>query len=127
MTEKTKILIVEDDPLAGKALVSILTIKGYQADYVSNGTAALEILREQEFRAILLDIQMPDLDGAEVARTLRGFMGIKTPIIAVTALRMNYGLLGELGINGCINKPFRINELFEEIKRVTATQQIGRT
>ena len=81
--EKPKILLVDDLPANLDILVELL--RDFQADLVtaSSGKMALELTREHEFALILLDVQMPDLDGFETAKII--LSRIDTPIIFLTA------------------------------------------
>lgn len=84
---KVNILLVDDRPANLIALAAILDRPEYHLVFAHSGEEALEVLREREFAVILLDVQMPEMDGFECARKARAIPGSKgTPIIFVTAL-----------------------------------------
>ncbi|HEY6895496.1 MAG TPA: response regulator [Rhodanobacteraceae bacterium] len=89
-TDKKKILVVEDNIVNQKVAVGQLKVLGYESDVASNGTEAIRAVHERDYDLILLDCQMPDIDGYQVARAIRQ-MGSKTrrvPIVAMTAHTM---------------------------------------
>jgi CheY-like chemotaxis protein len=84
-----KILVAEDNIINQEVALSLLKSLGYGADVAPNGEAAVRMLRETRYDLVLMDIQMPILDGVEAARAVRRFAGERTqadvPIIATTA------------------------------------------
>jgi CheY-like chemotaxis protein len=115
-TVKT-VLIVEDTVLNQKLTSIILQNNGFKTALAENGKRAVEILKEQTFDLILMDIQMPEMDGYQATCLIREQLKIKTPIIAMTA----HALAGEKekcfqqGINDYIAKPFAENDLLFKI------------
>ena len=79
-----RILIAEDEHEIAKALKVILEKHKYSADIVSNGSDALEYIRQIRYDALILDIMMPLVDGLEVLKTIRS-EGIYTPALFLTA------------------------------------------
>jgi two-component system sensor histidine kinase/response regulator len=88
---KKQILIVEDNVVNQKVAIGQLRNLGYDADVVGSGTEALEVIRSQSYDLIFLDCQMPDIDGYDVARTIRSMetAGRHVPIVAMTAHTMD--------------------------------------
>jgi PAS domain S-box-containing protein len=121
-----RVLVVEDDTVNQIVTKSMLEKNGYVVKIAENGSEALQILDTGQWDLILMDIQMPVLDGLEATRLIRAG-GNKIPIIAVTAfaLKGDKEKFIELGMNGYLPKPFLANQLFEEIHRVTAGQGFG--
>ena len=114
-TTKKQILVVEDNVVNQKVAVGQLRNLGYDADVAGNGAEALEVSRRQSYDLILLDCQMPDMDGYDVARTIRSMetAGRHVPIVAMTAHTMD----GErekclaAGMDDYITKPVSMQRL----------------
>ena len=110
-----RILLAEDNVVNQKVGVSILQRMGYRPDVVANGLEVLEALRRQNYDVILLDMQMPEMDGEEVARQiLKLWPAVKRPrLIALTAnaLEGDREHYLESGLDDYISKPIRIEEL----------------
>lgn len=118
------ILIVEDNPLNAQVLQYMLARMGYTASIASSGQEALDLLQHEPYNLLLLDIQMPGLDGLEVTRRIRQHAPDATApqIIAVTA----YALAGarqqliEAGFNDYIEKPISSERLEQALAAATA-------
>ncbi|TXT40814.1 MAG: CinA domain-containing protein [Comamonadaceae bacterium] len=81
---RMKLLIVEDDPMMGAGLHAALTEAGFVTHWVTNGAAALELLETESFRAMVLDITLPGLDGLSLLKQLRA-QDSKLPVLMLTA------------------------------------------
>ena len=102
------ILLVEDNAVNQKLVASILLKRGYQVEVTSNGREALSALARQNFQLVLMDVQMPELDGLETTRMIRKERRwSELPIVAMTARAMNGDREGCLaaGMNAYISKP----------------------
>ena len=108
----SKILIVEDEAKLREVLCDYFRSKGELPFEASNGIQALELIGDNEYDAILLDIMMPELDGLSVCRAVRRTNDV--PIIFLTALSdEDDKLLGyELGADDYITKPFTLSVLY---------------
>ena len=108
----SKILIVEDEAKLREVLCDYFSSKGELPVEASNGMKALELIYENEFDAVLLDIMMPELDGLSVCRAVRRTNDV--PIIFLTALSDEEDkLLGyELGADDYVTKPFTMSVLY---------------
>ena len=104
---------------------------GYKADVVSNGREAVQALQRQPYDVILMDVQMPEMDGLEATRAISEMILEKRPrIVAMTA----YALEGDrdkclnAGMDGYISKPVQIEELRSALERpdVTGSQKTGK-
>ncbi len=118
------ILLVEDHPLNQQLALRLIRDFGFTASLASNGRAAIEVLKEERFDVILMDLQMPELDGYEATRVIREKMNLTTPIIALTA----HSSSGErekcleLGMTDYMTKPYRSKELYYKITRALGGQ-----
>ncbi|MEQ6290422.1 response regulator [Vogesella sp. GCM10023246] len=117
------VLLVEDNQVNQKLGVTLLERHGYQVTVANNGQEALELLSAQCFDLVLMDMQMPVLDGLETTRRIRAqeaSSGGHLPIIAMTANVMNGDRERciEAGMDGYIGKPITAEKVFEEIARV---------
>ena len=127
---KLRVLLAEDNAVNQMLVVRLLEKEGHSAVVVGTGRAALEALDKQEFDVILMDVQMPDMDGLEATATIREREkgNIKhVPIIAMTA----YTTRGEkerclaAGMDGYVSKPVSAQVLAGEINRVCTTSSAG--
>jgi two-component system copper resistance phosphate regulon response regulator CusR len=114
-----RILIIEDEELIAKPLKSALVHLGYAVDWEQTGRRGYQAASENEFDCILLDLNLPEMDGIEIAHNLRND-DIQTPIIMVTARhQLPDKLKGfESGADDYISKPFNIKELTARINAV---------
>lgn len=113
-----KIFLVDDDEELRAALASQLDMyEEYETSGADSGTAALNILKEQNFDIIILDVGLPDLDGREVCRMIRR-IGVKIPIIMLTGADTDADtILGlDAGANDYITKPFRFEVLLARLR-----------
>jgi signal transduction histidine kinase/ActR/RegA family two-component response regulator len=120
-----KILLAEDNRVNQLLVVRLLQARGHQVMVVGDGQAALNALEEQSFDLILMDIQMPEMDGLEATRILRKReqKGVRSaPIIAMTAHAMkgDRDKCIEAGMTGYISKPIQPEQLFELMEDVMA-------
>src|SRR5699024_9520608 len=115
--ENPRILIVEDEEKLSRVLQLELDYESYRPTVAHNGKSALELLTDQEWDLVLLDIMLPELSGMEVLRRLRRF-DEATPIILLTARDEVYDKVNGLdqGANDYITKPFQIEELLARIR-----------
>ncbi|MBE0472750.1 response regulator transcription factor [Rhodoferax sp.] len=112
-----KILIIEDDALMGAGLQSALNNAGFDADWVADGQAALDLLGHTFYRAAVLDITLPSLDGMEVLKQLRA-SGSKLPVLMLTArdTTRDKVLCFEAGADDFLVKTTDIEELIARLQ-----------
>ncbi len=121
------ILLAEDNVVNQTLAQRILEKQGHFVEIANNGEEALEALKKQHFDLVLMDVQMPKIDGIEATRIIRNSKdnGIdpEIPIIALTAHAFEEyrERCLEAGMNICITKPFKKQELFEEIAKLMQT------
>lgn len=118
------ILLVEDNPINQRLAVALLEKQGHRIDLAVHGQEALEILETKRFDLVLMDVQMPVLDGLEATRQWRArekaLQRQALPIVAMTANAMagDRDVCLAAGMNGYIAKPINVTRLKEEISRV---------
>ncbi|WP_254510630.1 PAS domain-containing hybrid sensor histidine kinase/response regulator [Anatilimnocola floriformis] len=121
-----RILLAEDSLVNQRLAVGTLERLGHQTTIANNGQEALSLLQRQSFDLVLMDIQMPELDGLETSLRIREQekrTGGHIPIIAVTAhaLKGDRERCLEVGMDGYVSKPIRQKLLIEEIEHVLGT------
>lgn len=117
-----RILVVEDNEISRNVLVLLLTRIGFRVREASNGVDAVALCREWNPSIILMDVRMPKMNGFEATRVIRESEGGKDiPIIIISASAMEDNRVEALnsGASGFLRKPFRENEVLEEIRRFT--------
>jgi len=129
--QKLRILLAEDDPSNQFAMIKLLEKAGYEVMLAENGKQAIDLLKIHDFDCILMDVQMPLMDGVEATKTIRSSadLGLKKdiPIIAMTA----YAMSGDretflkCGMNDYVRKPVRMDDLAVTLDRVTAFSRSG--
>lgn len=115
------ILLVEDNPVNRKVVVNLLTKFGHTVEEAENGRVAVEKTAQKKYDLILMDIQMPEMDGYEATLRIRSREGAgsHTPILAMTAR----ALAGDVerclasGMDAYLSKPIKPRELFNAIER----------
>jgi len=118
---KLKILLAEDNPVNCKVALRILNKLGYRADVVNNGYEVLNTLKKETYHIILLDVQMPEMDGTETARRICDLYPKESrPImIAMTAnaLQGDRELCLEAGMDDYLTKPINIKLLRSTLEK----------
>jgi CheY-like chemotaxis protein len=115
-----RILVAEDSLVNQKVILGTLQTRGHQVTLADNGRTALAKFQRQPFDLVLMDVQMPEMDGLEAAAAIRDLEGSavkRTPIVALTAHAMKGDRERFLaaGMDEYVAKPVRADELFEVI------------
>ena len=119
---------VEDNEKNRRLLRKVLQVSGYRVAEVETGRDAVVAAREQEPDLILLDYQLPDIDGIEVFRLIRADPAIRRmPIVAVTASAMpeDQKRMREAGFDGFETKPINVKELLVTVAKFLAPEYKG--
>lgn len=112
-----RVLVVDDDAAVRGSIGRALRLEGYEVDIADSGAAALRILAVTPPDAVVLDLQLPDIDGLEVCRRLRG-TGDDTPVLMLTARdAVDDRVLGlDAGADDYLVKPFALAELLARLR-----------
>ncbi|AFK02058.1 multi-sensor hybrid histidine kinase [Emticicia oligotrophica DSM 17448] len=119
------ILLCEDNQLNQILAKNVLHNFGFSVDIANNGQEAIEALAQNKYQLILMDLQMPIMDGYQATIYIRNVLNSNIPIIAMTA----HSLVGEqqkcfdIGMNGYLAKPFKQHELLEKIQSVVENSE----
>ena len=120
-----KVLVVEDNTLNAKFADAVLRRLGHQVDFAHNGKVGVEKFLNNDYDLILMDIQMPVMNGLEAASKIREYeeqMGVKNriPIIAITAFAMEHDRDNCIaaGMDEYMTKPYRPADLEKMINKV---------
>ncbi len=117
---RMKVLVAEDNVINQKLINNILAKIGYKADLVSNGLEAVEALRRQEYHIVMMDVQMPEMNGLEATEVVRSmFHARKQPIlIAVTAnaTEQDRKQCLDHGMDDYLSKPYKIDSINEKLQ-----------
>jgi two-component system, OmpR family, KDP operon response regulator KdpE len=112
----TRVLVVDDEPQLTRALAITLRARHYEVDVAADGRAALDLAAHRHPDVVLLDLGLPDLDGVEVIRGLRGWTRI--PIIVLSARQGSEDKVEALdaGADDYVTKPFGMDELLARLR-----------
>jgi len=112
-----RILVVDDEPAILRFLRPGLTAEGYVVSEAANGRAALDLVRRKTADLLVLDLGLPDLDGLDIIREIRG-KGDSLPIIVLSSRSDEAAKVKalDLGADDYVTKPFGIEELFARIR-----------
>jgi PAS domain S-box-containing protein len=117
------ILVAEDNAINQKVVKQLLAQLGYRADVVANGVEVLDALERQNYDVVLMDVQMPEMDGLEATRRLRArFPGGVPRVIAMTANAMpgDREKCLAAGMDAYVSKPVELNDLRAVLMSITA-------
>jgi signal transduction histidine kinase/CheY-like chemotaxis protein len=112
-----RILLAEDNVVNQKLALRLLSQMGYRADVASNGIEAVESVGRQTYDVVLMDVQMPEMDGMEASRRIVAAVGERPRIVAMTANAMQGDREACLaaGMDDYVTKPIRVDALVEAL------------
>ena len=133
LQKRLKVLLVEDNLLNQEVATGLLERRGHEVALAENGREALEVLERQQFDLVLMDVQMPEMDGIQATTAIRDAerqTGGHIPIVGLTA----YAMKGDserflaAGMDAYVPKPIRPAELFAAIAEITGagTASVGK-
>lgn len=121
-----KILMAEDNAVNARLLAAILKRHGYEAEHVTDGRAAVEAMARTEFDLVLMDVQMPEMDGLEAVRRQRARereLGLSRVLVAALTANAQSGAREECleaGMDDYLAKPFQVTQVRSLLERAAA-------
>jgi PAS domain S-box-containing protein len=128
---KWRILLAEDHPVNQHLVVALLTKRGHLMKVAMNGRQAVDMFAQEQFDAVLMDVQMPEMNGFEATREIRErekALNVRTPIIAMTA----YAMKGDrerclaAGMDTYLSKPIKADELLNILENMISKSDSNR-
>ncbi|MET9019076.1 response regulator [Actinopolymorpha sp. NPDC004070] len=122
---RVRLLVVEDDPQLARALAINLRARDYDVDVVAEGRAALDVAARHHPQLVVLDLGLPDMDGVDVIRGLRGWTQV--PILVLSARQSSTEKVTALdaGADDYVTKPFGMDELLARLRAAVRRGQPG--
>lgn len=113
-----RILVVEDNPKNLKLVRDVLTHAGYEVIEATSGEDGVRLAHDQAPDLILLDLQLPGIDGAEALRQIRANGARWVPVVAVTAFAMNddRARAFDSGFDGYVEKPISVRTFVQQVR-----------
>ncbi|HEX3724831.1 MAG TPA: response regulator, partial [Pirellulales bacterium] len=123
-----KVLLAEDTPATQKIVKKILTKRGHQVQIACNGREVVKMIQTQPFDVVLMDVQMPGMDGLQATAAIRGLeheLGQRVPIVAMTAHAMHGDRERCLaaGMDGYLAKPVSQANLIETVETISMSER----
>ena len=117
----TNVLVIDDEPQIRKFLDIALRAQGYKVLLAENGEKGLELLALQGADLVILDLGLPDLDGAEVLTELRIWSRVPVIVLSVRSNEEEKVKLLDAGANDYVTKPFSVQELMARIRAISTS------
>jgi two-component system, cell cycle response regulator DivK len=124
MSNNKKVLIAEDSSVIQNIAKKVLEFQNFDISSAKNGVEVLKMMDKEHFDIILMDINMPQMDGMKCAKAIRELadeVKSQIPIIAITGNAKNYSMddFKNVGINDYLPKPIDFDKLVELVKNLT--------
>ncbi|HET9672269.1 MAG TPA: response regulator [Actinomycetota bacterium] len=119
------VLIVDDDEKNRRLAADVLAAAGFETIAAATGTEGVSLAAERAPDVILMDLRLPDMDGAEAARTLRaGEQTARIPVVAMSALSLEASgaWLEGAGFAGALEKPIRVATFPDQVRRFCVSE-----
>jgi two-component system KDP operon response regulator KdpE len=121
----TRILVVDDEPQIIRALRINLKARGYEVDTAPDGAAALRAAADHHPDLVVLDLGLPDMEGADVIAGLRGWTSVPIIVLSGRAGSSDKVTALDAGADDYVTKPFGVDELLARIRAVTRRSHAG--
>ena len=121
---KSRVLIVDDNEMTLTLVSKILELEGYQVDIASNSIDTINLIVINKYDLLILDVMMPDMNGYDLCRKLRGEpYNLETPVMILTAEGNNLDKKRALacGANDLLSKPFNMDVLHLHVKTLLSS------
>jgi two-component system KDP operon response regulator KdpE len=115
-----KILVVDDEPQMRRVLRASLIAHGYEVVEAGSGEEALTRLNSQHFDCVLLDLNLPGIDGIQACRAIRADCQVPVLVVSIRDSEKDKAAARDAGADGYITKPFGVEELLPQIEALTA-------
>jgi two-component system, OmpR family, KDP operon response regulator KdpE len=122
----TRVLVVDDDPQMLRALAINLRARKYETHLAVDAAAALRAAVDRHPELVVLDLGLPDMDGLEVIRGLRGWTDVPILVLSGRGDRTDKVVALDAGADDYVTKPFDIDELFARIRAITRRKSRSR-
>jgi two-component system KDP operon response regulator KdpE len=119
----TRVLVVDDEPQILRALRINLKARGYETDTAGDGATALQAAEHRHPDLVVLDLGLPDMEGTEVIRALRGWTSVPIIVLSGRAGSSDKVEALDAGADDYVTKPFGVDELLARIRAVTRRVQ----
>ena len=120
-----RLLVVEDDPALGSVLEATLNYGGFEIELARDGLAALEMIATTAFRAVILDLGLPDMDGRQLLKALRQRRDLPILVVSGQDTEANRIEALDLGADDFIGKPFLPGELLARLRSTLRRREAG--
>ena len=128
---RLRLLLADDSPTNRMLAIRLLEKRGHSVTCVEDGLEAVEAVQESSFDAVLMDVQMPRMDGLEATRVIRQWEAgqVRVPIVALTAHAMESDRQRclEAGMDAYVSKPFSANELYATVEQLVGPTRRSET
>ncbi len=114
--QQSRILVADDDREIVNLVSDCLEEEGFKVHKAYNGLQALDMLDKEKFSLLILDIMMPEIDGIEICRQIRGIYDIPILFLSAKTREIDKVIGLEIGADDYITKPFSVNELVARVK-----------
>jgi PAS domain S-box-containing protein len=120
-------LVVEDNPINQQLIEYVIRKAGAQVTVANHGGEAIDHLQANRYDLIIMDLQMPVMDGYETTKHLREMLKLQTPVLAMTAnaLKGEQVRCLEAGMNGYMSKPFEFREFYSRVAELLETGKVS--